>query len=584
MVPAMPRSACFRPAAAALLCLTLALAQAAAQSPTPTPAPARESLPPEEAAAKRQSLASVAASIEAIGRELKEKQRLLKNADAPLQDELGGEVQKLSEDLNALEDNFAEVATGIDVSSFRRSSSPKEISWSRELTELVAPLLNELKDLTSRPREIDRLRTRSAAYADQVRLAAKGVRNIEALSETVTEPDLSRHLADLKKDWKEREQYAETQLRITEQRLEQKLNERKPLSESLSNLTQIFFKSRGRNLAIAVLATFLFWLLLRRLQPTIERLSRVNANRKKPLLTRLFNLAYLIASTLGAVLVFMAVLYLFEDWVLLILAVMLLGGVLWASKQAIPRFWGQTALLLNIGPVREHERVLLQGLPWRVGNIGFYTLLNNPALEGGTIRLHLNELAELRSRPYQEGEGWFPTKKGDWVLLEDGTYGRIERQTPETVKLILKGNTRKVIPAAAFCEAAPLVLSTGFRITTSFGFDYSHQAEITNEVLKQLQYDVQDGLMLEGYSLPDQISLCVEFEAAAASSLNVAVIADVSGEAADRYQTLKRLIARLCVDACNKRGWIMPFDQLTLHIQSRDLAGHSRQQAAAAAE
>jgi len=65
------------------------------------------------------------------------------------------------------------------------------------------------------------------------------------------------------------------------------------------------------------------------------------------------------------VLVFLVALYLFGDWVLLILALLLILGLIWTSKQAIPRFWTPTVLMLDMGPVREGERVHYRGLPWR---------------------------------------------------------------------------------------------------------------------------------------------------------------------------------------------------------------------------
>ena len=540
-----------------------------AQDPVPTPTHAAaevEELSPEELGAKRESLLSITASIDTLSKDLKEKQRLLKTADAQTQTELNLDVQKLSEELHALQDNLVEIAAGIDLSAFKGRRERREISWNRELTELIGPLLNELKELTSRPREIDRLRTQSSEFKEQAKLARKAVTNLQQLDAGLKDPALDRPLSGMLNDWKDRAQYAETQLQITEQRLEQKINERKPISESISSITEIFFKSRGRNLAVAALFTCLFWLGLRRLQPTVEKYSPLHNRREKHILTRLFNLGYLMASTLGAVLVFLAILYLFEDWLLLILSAMLLFGVLWASKHTIPKFWGQSALLLNIGPVREGERIVLHGLPWRVGSIGFYTLLENPLLEGGVIRLHLNDLGELRSRQFDPGEPWFPTRKGDWVLLADGTFGCVERQTPELVELLLKGQSRKIIPSAEFTGAAPLVLSTGFRIATSFGVDYTHQREITTKLLDQLKSDIRRGLERAGYTSPQQASVEVEFESAASSSLNIAVLIDFAGSAAGDYQVLKRMVNRLCVEACNARGWTIPFDQLTIHL------------------
>lgn len=62
----------------------------------------------------------------------------------------------------------------------------------------------------------------------------------------------------------------------------------------------------------------------------------------------------------------MVVFYVAEDWVLFSLGVLLLLGAAWTLRTAIPRYWQQIRIYLNIGSVREGERILYEGLPWRV--------------------------------------------------------------------------------------------------------------------------------------------------------------------------------------------------------------------------
>jgi hypothetical protein len=64
------------------------------------------------------------------------------------------------------------------------------------------------------------------------------------------------------------------------------------------------------------------------------------------------------------------------------------------------------------------------------------------------------------------------------------------------------------------------------------------------------------------------MNLQVEFEEAAASALNIRVLGDFAGDVAPSYHVLRRAIQRICVDACNDYGWVMPFTQLTLHMAS----------------
>ena len=63
-------------------------------------------------------------------------------------------------------------------------------------------------------------------------------------------------------------------------------------------------------------------------------------------------------------------------------------------------------------------------------------------------------------------------------------------------------------------------------------------------------------------------TLTVEFSQAGASSLDLAVITGFNSDAADRYFQIRRLLQRLAVEACNRHGWVIPFNQITVHQAS----------------
>jgi hypothetical protein len=43
------------------------------------------------------------------------------------------------------------------------------------------------------------------------------------------------------------------------------------------------------------------------------------------------------------------------------------------------------------------------------------------------------------------------------------------------------------------------------------------------------------------------------------------VLAKFSGEAAKDYHRISRIIQKASVDVANSQGWIIPFEQMTLH-------------------
>jgi hypothetical protein len=99
------------------------------------------------------------------------------------------------------------------------------------------------------------------------------------------------------------------------------------------------------------------------------------------------------------------------------------------------------------------------------------------------------------------------------------------------------------------------------------GLDYQHQAQVTREIPAQLTTRVEEELIREGYK-DHIVRIAVEFDEAGASALNVRVLADLAGAAAPSFHILRRALQRICVEACNDCGWVIPFTQVTLHVAS----------------
>jgi hypothetical protein len=261
----------------------------------------------------------------------------------------------------------------------------------------------------------------------------------------------------------------------------------------------------------------------------------------------------------------MIIFYLEEDWVLFSLGLLLLIGMAWTLRHAIPRYWGQLELFLNVGPVREGERLMLDGIPWRVKHINMYSILENPVAELSQ-RVDIDDLVDMRSRPLNEGEPWFPCKRGDWIILKDGVRGKIIGISIEMIQLIQRGGAVYTYNMSEFLSLSPKNLSKSFRIKETIGISYIHQKESTTSIVEKLEAIIKKRAIDEGYEDIVQ-SIRVEFQHANDSSLDLVVIADFKGSSADIYNRLRRSIQRWCVDACTENKWEIPFPQLTLHSE-----------------
>ena len=551
------------------LFITLLIAVGASAQPPDVDRPA-DAEPVAEAV--RNTRSTLNAIIESAGRleaDLKVLEELRSAASSQKQKErITKDIEALSERLKDMERDFEKIATGVDLAAFEEAPDGG-FDWKKELQMLLGPLVHELRSLTDRPRQVEALRRELAAQKQQLAIIEKAIRNIETLLAEAEAESLKTHLEQLKKNWLSKQQHVTNQLTIAEYQLEDLEKEKKSLFESSQQLVRSFFKSRGRNLAVAALAFLLVFLLLRWSHRLIERLSPVHTAEDRPFYVRLFDVGYIFLTFLGATGAALLVLYVSGDWVLLTIAAVFLLGIAWTARQGLPRFWSQIKMLLNLGGVRENERIIYNGIPFQVKTLNFYTYLENPALKSGTVRLPLRDLMEMHSRPYHRDEPWFPCREGDWLVLGDGTFGKVILQTPETVRLVKRGGAQKTYPTPDFLGQSPLNLSVGYRLKVTFGVDYAHQAIATDRVPETMGTAVESRLREMGYG--DQIAnIRAEFESAAASSLDIVVLADFKGAAGPFYNRLRRAIQRICVETCTANGWGIPFSQVTVHMAGRD--------------
>lgn len=523
------------------------------------------------------TLESLTQAIEHRSEEIRRLRAALEQADLHGGEEALADKIKIEQaEIQRLRQQLGEVASGVSPEVFEEGEDTG-FDIAAELRELLAPLLREIRRATERPRAIDRLGREIERLTQELATAEQASKHVAETTASVEDRSILNELKAVSRFWLIKTQQTRTDLQLAEQQLARLQAGDTSLYGTAGRLAQLFFRSRGRNLALAIAAMIGCWALMRLLHAGIRK--TVHQRRTRDIAMRVFDLAYMLATATLSVMAFLFVLYAVGDWVLLSLASLFLLGLAWASKTTLPRVWRQAILLLNLGAVREGERILYQGVPWRVDKLGPQTYVSNPDLTGGTLRLPLAVVADLQSRPFAEGEPWFPTRKGDWLLLDDGTHARVIQQTPELVILVRLGGARSSFRSEDFFSTPPTILSAGFRIALTFGIDYQHQAISTGRAPNTLRESIQAGLEHSGHA-KHLLHLTVEFLEAGASSLDLAVLADFAGDAAPNYFRLRRMIAKLCVDTCNEQGWVIPFTQVTMHMAapppSPDDAGTAR--------
>ena len=475
---------------------------------------------------------------------------------------LDRELAQLDTQLADANADFQRVATGVDMGLFIQVEEPP-FDWQKELISLAEPGIMELKRVTQKARKKARLKDDINRYGQLLPVARTAVENIRKLALSTGDPSLKQSLNALVPEWESLAGQLENRLKFLELELDRMAAEEASLIESSKISVKRFFKTRGLFIFIAVVTCTLIILVLRLAYGMLARWVPGHGSRYRPFHIRVMELVFRVLTAMAALLALVLVFYFFEDWVLLSLTIIFILGLGWTAKTTLPRFLQQSRLMLNIGAVREGERIWYQGVPWRVARIHMFSTLENPDL-GQSLRVPIETLMDLSSRPSQPHERYFPCRLNDWVILADDTRGCVVSLSHETVDLVLRGGARKTYLTGDFLSQSPLNLSTNFRLKEAFGIGYQHQDAAVGQVPEILEAHLRKRLEEEGHGA-ELLNLRVEFARANDSSLDLMVIADFKGELAHLYNRLRRAIQRWCVEACTQNDWEIPYPQMVVH-------------------
>jgi len=533
----------------------------------PPQAPAAPPAAPTDEALFSQSIARLAD----IRRQVFEKQRDLQFVREQLGEETNAEkradLQRRADDLpktiDRLNSTFDQVATGgIDVSALSEQP-PEQFDWKEELLEITKPLISSLKELTEKPRKIENLRAQIATYQDQMDAIDKALASIKRYEKAKPPQAVVDRLETIARDWTQRKTDVASNLEIARYQLATLSGQEISYWQMIGDAARAFVAGRGLTLLLAATAVVFVWLLARLGLYLILRFTRV-ASSTKSYRNRERGIRYLYRLSIGvfSIVAVLLVFYARSDLLLLALTVIALAMLAAGLRQTVPKYIKEIRILLDFGSVREGERIVYGGVPMEVKAIQTFAVLRNPELEG-IVRLPIDQLVDLVSRPAGE-EPWFPSQIGDFMLLADGGFAQVLRQTIEFVQLRMVESIVQ-IPTATFMQSGARNLTReGYGIRAAFGIDYRHQAICLDPVPRLMHEAVTKALKAApfGQHLRD---VTVEFKEAGANSLDYLVYARMTGAAAGNYFAAQRVMQRALVELCNREGWVIPFAQLTLH-------------------
>jgi hypothetical protein len=471
-------------------------------------------------------------------------------------------IGRIRNEISSLQKSFEHIALGGINQSVLADQPEQKINWKDELEQISRPLISTLKEFTAKPRQMDALRRDIDRYQEQLEEIEKALQKLSYFNDQKMPPQVAEQVSRLQSDWQIRRDDASRALEIARFKLDSLKVEGTTWQTSVWEAVTEFFLGRGLTLFLAAIVSVAIWLVLKGLLELywrwLYRIRRDLGTTRAPLVLYSYRLFTAIIIMLAVLMVF----YVRGDVLLITLALVALAGVALSLRQTLPRYAAELRLLLGIGPVREDERLVYDGVPFKVISLSVYSILRNPLLEG-VLRLPLHAMSEFTSRQAGE-EPWFPCRPDDYILLADGSYGRVLRQTIELVEVLVR-DARVQIHTSDFLDQNIRNLSQeGFGIACTFGVDYQHQAICLDKVPTLLREAIIARFDQAGMK-DDVQDIVVEFKEAGASSLDYQIYMVLNGRAAKAYFKAQRMIQQACVDTCNREGWVIPFTQITVH-------------------
>ena len=512
-----------------------------------------------------------------LQKNLSDKEKEKKQLERRLRSEKDEVVkERLTQELTAAEDiiigmreEFVQFATGGTKVFKEPTPVQEEFDWRKDMELLFQPLIEQLRELTTHPQRIEQKQSEIAYWQKRRQELQLATDNLDKNIEAFENRTLKKEAQGLRETTASRLNSAEQKLALLENELAGLKTAKNPIWTTIGDIFVNIVFEILLHLIVAIVAACAAYQAIKWLSIIIIKLLPNNHKGGYKFAQRPIEIGRIIVSAIVTVSVYFIVLYSFTEWLLIVLSLLAVGGLALGLRETLPRYLMEVKTLLNMGSIRHGERLIYNGLPWQVSHLNVHTHLYNPAIKG-KLRVPLAEIVNLSSRVCEKGEPWFPTDIGDIVLMEDGVYGRINQQTPDIVE-VDRSYSIYTYSTQDFLSRRPRNLSrNGFSVIEVFGIDYQHQANITTTILDTYRQAIEEAIQTSSFGQYSK-SITVAFNAASASSLDFKVIASFSGEAAEDYYPIQRLIQTASVEAANREGWVIPFQQITLHYEDSDI-------------
>lgn len=551
----------------ALLWLAISMAMFA-------PNVAAQETEPTIAQQEQQAQQKLVQSLLDLSAALAERQQHLKelNADfAKAKEEakkaaLETEITALTEEVLHVQEEIDLIVLGLQSQQFSKDGGEaSQVDLKKEIARVFEPIVFSLERATEPARRMEELRKLSDQADARTQIARETLKHLEIFNapDANYPKSVQERLDNYKEVWDSRLKEAEGLASALDEQLQ---SARRVNPSSVSQFAHdfgSFIRNRGASIlyALGMAAGFIF--ICQMLRIALSTFYRRSHNGVLSAPMRMLAMALTFIGVVGGFVIAVSIFNLRQDWLLLAVSLLFAMGVGWTFVRSLPSFLQQSRVLLNLGAVREGERTVIKGLPYKIEKLGMYSRLVNPDLKGGELIYPIHELIGMHSRPVTEGEVWFPTKIGDWIL-RDGSFFEVINQTPEHVVIRKGSGAEDFIPIAEFLGTEFELISNGYASVYHFGLDYQHLSDAREIIPQIIDEKVRERMKIEmGENALKNV--LTRFVALGDSALDFKVLAVMGPGFGADYGVIQKHLNRAVVDACLENNWEIPFPQMVVH-------------------
>lgn len=454
------------------------------------------------------------------------------------------------------------VLGGIDLSIFEEVESdllkdPLNYNWQKEVLEILQPFFAQMQRVTEKARNKDLLIENEKLLTSRLTLAETGLEALQNLDKSELNKNALKSLAKIEEDWLDRIKSLEHQKSIVELKLDDLTDNRNFFVRVTDNFWG-FLKNEGFAIIVAIGASFGFYYLFNLLILRYAHYQQKNRKRALNFKWRFILLTLQAIKALLSLAIFLMILHTTGNIILFGIMLLILFIAVLSFRGNIPQYLQKLRVFLNLGQAREGERIIYNDIPWEISKISLSNVyLTNPLLDNGELHVTIELIDKLYSRETITDELWFPSRKGDFLLLPDKRIVQVIRQTPEAVYLNHDGATI-VMGTAEFYKLKFSNLSRGYSLTLNFTLEdhRENRLSLTN-VKDSIIAGIHKIVKTEDESLYQairNISVTVR-QLLTADTTSYQVIVEMAPNSAKSYLTIKALLNNAIIEVSREHDW-----------------------------